>query len=130
MPKATIPAKGGKKKATSPIKKNPDDMTLKERMAARMAKEKDMPMGTEKLFKASDGLTSAQQEAIVRGAGHKIAPHESLLFKELNQEAGYSSSDDEQPKGKLKPADLAKRRQYALKESSPNGAAHAKIGTK
>ena len=100
MPKATIPAKGGKKKATSPIKKNPDDMTLKERMAARYAKEKDMPMGTEKLFKASDGLTSAQQEAIVRGAGHKIAPHESTLFKELNQEAGFLSSDDEKPKGK------------------------------
>ena len=80
-----IPAKGVGKKAPTPKAKDPDDMTLRERMAARgLAKEKDMPMNTGALFKASDGLTSAQQEAIVRGAGHKLAPKETTIFRELN----------------------------------------------
>jgi len=79
-----IPAKGVGKKPPTPKATNPDDMTLRERMAARFAKEKDMPMNTGALFKASDGLTSAQQEAIVRGAGHKLAPKETTIFRELN----------------------------------------------
>ena len=56
-------------------------MTLKERLAAKYAKDKDLKMDTQ-LFKPSNGVTPEQKEALMKGAGHKLP---SSIFAELNR---------------------------------------------
>ena len=92
-------------------------MTLKERLAAKYANSKDLKMDTQ-LYKASNGITPEQKEALMTKAGQKLPPS---IFAELNRQANLDD-DDEEPFGKYKPTNLSKRRMYPLKEASPNGA--------
>ena len=122
---------GSKKAAAKP--KQPEQLSLKERMAARYGG--DIPMAqAASMHKGSDGLTAAQREAVARGPGHKRAPEETTIFKELQQLASMAADDSDldesEPKGSMaqrkpqigsNPMDLSKRREYAaLQEVQPN----------
>lgn len=89
--------KGGDKSKNAPVKaaattqpKDPSDMTLLERMQARLGK--DMPMQSS-LFSGKMGLTASQHEAFKRGPGVKRAANETTIFNELNAMANQVSSD-------------------------------------
>ena len=74
-------------------------------MAARFGG--DIPMAqAASMHKASDGMTAAQREALARGPGHKRAPEETSIFKELQQLASMAGDDSDldEPKG---PASMA-----------------------
>merc|ERR1719464_472525 len=98
-------------------------------MRARFGK--DLPV-TSSLFSGSEGLTAKQQDAITRGPGHKRAPEETTIFRELNDwqnqlnSAGLSDEDEEAKVGAPDPTDATRRRQFAtgaLEEAALGGGA-------
>ena len=99
-------------------------------MAARFGGDIPMMQATS-MHKASDNMTAAQREALARGPGHKRAPEETTIFKELQQMANMAADDSDLEEANApirkvsgKPADLTKRREYAaLQEVQPNAAA-------
>ena len=86
-------------------------MSMFERMKLKFGK--DMPISSS-IFTGKEGLTAKQHEAYKRGPGHKRAPDETNIFKELNQMQNSLYSDNEEEEVKytaaIEPLDMGKRR--------------------
>ena len=77
-------------------------MTFQERLKAKFGK--DLPVSNP-MFSGKQGLTSKQREAVQRGPGHKRAPDETNIFKELNDMKNMLNSDISDEEEKKDPID-------------------------
>lgn len=74
--------------------KDPENMTLKERMAAKFGG--DLPISsTKSMFSGSDNLSAMQLESMKAVPGLKRSAKETTLFKELNVLANNTEVDDD-----------------------------------
>ena len=90
--KGKNPKSAAESQASTPKKKNTDDMTLRERMMANFSKDMKMPTS---LFSGKQGLNAAQHEAKKLGGGIKRRADETTIFKELNSLANLGDQEDD-----------------------------------